>query len=683
MMNHPWKNPRIVHSVKVLLKAFYATVGISLSVFVIFHISSAFYTSYLIKEQLYSFNSGIIKEQTYLKEQGDMVTKNKDLIKALLNKDRENLIQIIQNERVFRGIGLMGVTDSQGVIIGRTMSPGVYGDNVFLTTPVGRMIFHGKSVQSIELTTFDKQIFMTTGRPIMDGESMVGGLFANYLLDDSYARTFKEKYLMSGSDLIFYTKKDGVYGNSFTNPDTRKLINSYFNSGSDWIKNGDTDKTILFDNGNSYIVLNVVFPGLEVSPGGALIFIPRRDISNLARQIISLIAFLIFLFLAYRYHIHSRGEDRSWRYYIILFGSAIIVFVIASLLVYTQGKGRLNLKRIPYALYNSTIRLQPSFGIYSVGFEQHVSVVVDTGEEKVNVVQFKLNFDPTAIEIKSINIGTSSCSYVVENIIDQKNGTATLTCGMLDTNQNQRSFYVADITIVPLRAGTAPISFDPLETKILAADGLGTNVLRMSENGSYRFDIFNTDIESFATSSSKNGRSFLVFSTTHPNENRWYNQSKAHFVWLGKKGMVYRYSFDTSPDTVPSNEHIIQSDNIDISIPGDGIYYFHLQLVSGGPIAHYKIRSDMTAPQILSINFSEANIVAGDVVRFSFDAKDLVSGLQKNYYIDLGNHLFLPIGDNLFVPFMEPGDQMVKFRVYDNAGNYSEKTETIHVYKAN
>jgi len=677
-MKHPWKNPHVIHSIKVLIKAFYATAGISIGLFVVFHISSAFYTSYVVKKQLYSFNSGILKEQAYLKEQGDMVIKNKDLIQALLKKDRDNLIKIIQSERVLRGIGLMGVADSQGVIIGRTMSTGVFGDNVFLTTPVGRIISQGKSAQSIELTTFDKQIFMTTGRPIMDGEYMLGGLFANYLLDDEYARTFKQKYLANGSELIFYTKKDGVYGNSFTNPDTRKLIDSYFNSESDWIRNGDTDKTILFGNGDSYMVLNVIFPGLESSPGGALIFVPRIDISKIALQLIALITFIIFLILAYRYHINSRGEEHGWRYGVILISSAILVFVITFLLIYTQGKGRINLKYIPYTLYNSTIRLQPSFGIYSTGFEQHLSVVVDTGDEQVNVVQFKLIFDPTAVEIKSINTGTSSCSYVVENIIDQKNGTAILVCGILDANQSKRSFHVADITIMPLRAGTVPISFDPIETKVLAADGLGTNVLRMSENGSYRFDIFNTDIENLATSS-KNGRSFVVFSTTHPNENRWYNQSKAHFVWLGKKGMVYRYSFDTSPDTTPSNEHVIQGNNIDISVPGDGIYYFHLQLVSGGPVAHYKIRSDMTKPQILSINFSKNYIVAGDVVRFSFDATDLVSGLQKNYYIDLGNHLFLPVGDSLFVPFMEPGEQMVTFRVYDNAGNYSEKNEIIHV----
>jgi hypothetical protein len=153
----------------------------------------------------------------------------------------------------------------------------------------------------------------------------------------------------------------------------------------------------------------------------------------------------------------------------------------------------------------------------------------------------------------------------------------------------------------------------------------------------------------------------------------------AHFVWYGKSDAVYKYAFDSNPDTVPSEEHTTQGTKVDVPVPGDGIYYFHLQLASGGPIAHYRLQSDMTPPSIISIHLSTDTVTVGDVVRFVFDAEDKESGVQSNYYVDLGDHLFLPIGKQLFVPFLNSGDQKVTLRVFDDAGNYTEKTQIIHV----
>jgi hypothetical protein len=266
---------------------------------------------------------------------------------------------------------------------------------------------------------------------------------------------------------------------------------------------------------------------------------------------------------------------------------------------------------------------------------------------------------------------------VLENTVDQKAGIALLSCGILNPEDGRHSIPIAHISVLPLRDGTFDISFDQSETKVLANDGLGTNVLRMSQSGSYRVDNFDTSMDSTATTSAE--RSIVVFSPTHPNESRWYNLEKAYFVWRGKPDAVYRYAFDTSPETIPSNEHIVTDSKVKLSVPGDGIYYFHLQNVSGGPIAHYRVRSDMTPPSILAMKLSQNKIIAGDVVRFSFDAKDPISGIQRNYYVDLGNRLFLPAGQDLFVPFLNSGDQKVTLRVYDDAGNYSEKTETVHV----
>ena len=674
MIKHYFNDSHVSHTIKSFLKALYATTGVFLLLFVSIHIGGALYTSSIEKKSAEAFHYGINNDLSYLKEQGDIVSKNELLIQYLLKEDSEKLVSVMQKERSSRNIGLMGVANKEGIIIGRTKTLGKIGDNAFLINPVGRVVAKGQYSQSVEAPIgFDpRQIFLTTARPIFNKDQMVGALFANYLTDDDYAQRFKDNYLPQGVEVVFYNKNAGVYGDSFSNTETRKLINSYFNSNSDWIKNGFSGKTISFNDDNFYLVQNIIFPGLENSPGGALIFIPRKDFSGLVDYLTVFIVVGAFILLVLRYHKHSTTEETGWRYYILVIIFSVLIFFLSLLALRVENVGYLQLKKNYYPLYNSTIRIQPEFGIYDLNFEQRFSVMVDTGDESVNAVQIQLLFDPKRVEIKSLETSSSSCSYVIENKIDSIKGKADLSCVMIKTDGEQGTLPIADIIVVPKQTGNFTFSFDEENTKVLASDGLGTNVLRMSQSSSYQVINFNPKL-------STSTKPFVVFSPTHPNQSRWYNLSTASFVWFGKPNAVYRYTFDSSPDTVPSNTYTTKDTKIDVPIPGDGVFYFHLQLASGGPVTHYRLQSDETPPSIVSIHLSQDNIKEGDVVRFSFEAKDVGSGIQQNYYVDLGNHLFLPTGSQLYIPFLEPGDQKVTLRVYDLANNYSEKTQIVHV----
>lgn len=676
---HFWRNPRAAATVHSLLKALYSTLAIFVALFVLFHICTALYASYLLQDQTAAFNAGIRKEQAYLTTQGDELAESESLKIELLNGDREDLIVTLQTERVARAIGLMGVADKDGTIIGRTFSPGKYGDNVYLTTPVGRAIAQGRTVQSIEETSFGGQLFMTTGRPIQHDGEVIGALFANHLLNDEYAVRFKNSYLFSEVEVVFYLKDFGIYGSSFEDPLIKSLVNSYFNSGSEWVRDGVSEKTVALEDGSTYIIANITFPGLEQSPGGALLFIPRKDISSIANIVTASLTLLVFLFLAFRHHCKTCAEERGWSYYLLLACFSVPVLGLTSFALTAQTTGRILLEHIPYALYNSTLRLQPEWGIFDLGVEQRFGIIVDTGDEQINAVHIVIKYDPTMVKMEPLDMSDSVCSYVVENKIDQKAGIATLDCAIINPLGGTRSFKIADLVVMPLHAGSFTLSFDEESTRVLAHDGLGTDVLRMSQNGSYRVNMFSLS-PSLENAPATGTRSFIVFSPTHPNETRWYNKTSASFVWRSATSTVYNYAFDSLPDTIPSKkQNTLHGSRTDIDIPGDGTFYFHLQAVSGGPVAHYRIQSDTTPPAILGLKMSPNNVYAGDVVRFSFEADDPKSGVQRNYYIDLGNHLFLPVGTEIFVPFLEPGEQKIILRVYDGAGNYTEKTATIHV----
>ncbi len=680
MRKHSWRDPHMVRAGKSILLTLYSTLGIFLFLFSVFHLIGALYVSEIAKKANENFQKGISADLSYLKEQGDLVATNDLLQQLIIEENGQSLVEILQSERSKRGIGLMSVTNSEGVILSRTKSSGTVGDNVFLTNPVARVVAGGKSAESVEAPVgfSPEQVFLNTGRPVIRNNQMIGALFASYLTDDEYASRFQDKYLPAGVKIVFYNNNGGVYGNGFSDPETRKLVKSYFNSGSEYIQDKKTGTTISLDDGNLYLVENIIFPGLETSPGGALLFIPRGDFLGAVNISIILLTVLIFIILVLRNHMRSSGEERGWRYYVFLLLASAIVFVLALVALRVNNESYTKLKRIPYPLYNATMRVEPEYGVYDLNFERNFSVVVDTGDEGINAVQFGLVFDPSLVEIKEIKVGPG-CSYVVENKIED--GIAKLACVMFQSSGEKGSIKVADVLIKPKNVGKFSLTFDSGQTKVLASDGLGTDVLRMTQPGSYTVDKFDQSLftASPSISTSTPRRSFVVFSTTHPNQSKWYNTNNAKFVWRGKLGAVYKYAFDNSPNTIPSNLHTTQDTEVIIPIPGDGIFYFHLQPVSGGPIAHYRVQVDRTPPSIATIKLSQNRVVAGDVLRITFNSEDVGSGIQKNYYIDLGNRLFLPTGSELFVPFFKAGEQKIILRVYDSANNYSEKTQVVRV----
>ncbi len=668
----------MIRTGKSLLKTLYITLGTFLFLFVVFHIGGALYVSSIEEKSSNAFHAGIAHDLAYLKEQGDAIAENDLLQKYLITQNSAKLTEITEKEIVTRSVGRISVTDSDGTLLSKTNSVGNLGNNAFLTTPQGRAVDHSGSIEGIEVAGYDPtQLLMITGKKIVQNNRTIGALFANYFMNDTYATRFRNTYLSPDAEVVFYTKNFGVYGESFSDPETRKVINSYFNSGSEWVQNGISGKTFSLKHGSFYLVKNIVFPGLEQSPGGALIFTPRQDFSDIANILTALLTLLIFVFLALLDHLRSRGGERGWRYYLLLIFVSIPVLAFAFLAPHLNSIGYLTLGRVSYTLYNSTLRLQPEFGIYNVDFEQHFSIIVDTGDEAINAVQIGLLFDPKTVEVKALEVASSTCSYVIENTIDAQLGRASLSCVVLKSDGERGSLQIADVVVVPRHPGIFTLSFDREVNKVLASDGLGTNVLRMSQSGSYQADNFDPTL--FTSTSTPTKKSFVVFSPTHPNQSRWYNASTARFVWRGKANAVYAYAFDSSPDTIPVKTHTIQGSAVNVPIPGDGIFYFHLQLISGGPTTHYRVQADQSPPSITSIHLSAERIVVGDIVRFSFEAQDVGSGIQKNYYVDLGSHLFLPTGSQLFIPFLDLGDQKIILRVYDDAGNYSEKSQIIHV----
>ena len=670
---------------RILFASLRGALGVSLLIFVaivlLVNAVSKVYGSRVVLHAVDAVNNGIAADLKHLSMEGDAVAQNELLKQYLLAGDSYKILGILSAEKDRRLIGLMGVANKDGIIISRTLTVSSRGDNVFLVSPQGRAVAEGKRPASVEVSSFDPtQLLITTGRPITAGSAMVGALFANYLANDEYATTFKKKYLFDGVEVAFYTHGYGIYGSSISDSEQRSVLSSYFHVDSDWIKNGKTGDIVKFDSGAYYRIENIEFPGLEHSPGGVLIFVPYYGYSFPVRAVIVLMTLVIFgVIVAQSYH--HMGKSGRTRYY---YWSIATAFVILLSLVYTINRlafvDYIALRRVPYILYNSTLRLQPESGVFDRSFERTVSIIVDTGDEHINVLSTHVSFDPDLIHVTDLDAEHSVCSNFLEKTIDAIQHEIRVSCIVTNPGFSGSLGTVATIVFEPKKVGSFDLGFND-DSQVLANDGLGTNVLRQAINGNYR--IVPNAIEKSSAANQVDPYIPIVFSPTHPNSARWYNSRSLDFVWT-KVGTTtdYVYAFDQSTSTVPFAINQVVGNKLTLSAPSDGIFYFHVAPLSGsriGQTRHYKVMIDTEPPVNVRILSSQDEAHIGDVLRLEFSGEDSMSGTQNMMYIDMNTGTFLPVGKQAYVPLVDVGTIPIKLRVYDKAGNYVQVTRVFKV----
>lgn len=324
--------------------------------------------------------------------------------------------------------------------------------------------------------------------------------------------------------------------------------------------------------------------------------------------------------------------------------------------------------QLPFAIYNSTLRFNPEFGVYNKRYAQDIQIVISPGGEAINAVQAVVKYDPSLIKVTDILFTNSFCDpgMVIEREIDNINGQVKIQCGLPNPGYSKPDGVVADLLVQPIKDGIFNLSFDPQNSRVLANDGLGTDVLRTATNGAYRVAINNAPV--------------FIFSPTHPNNSRWYNQKEIRFNWQRYFGYQYSYFFGTSLADQTKATFTLW-DNQTISVRDDGKYYFSLTGIKGKTIATdvFSVQIDSTPPEVPRILASQTEILEGQVVRFKFASKDNLSGLQKNYYVKFDNNVFFPVANQLDVPFYGKGIHKVTVRAFDNANNFSDASLNINV----
>ena len=613
---------------------------------------------------------GIAAEADHLMKQSREMDEFMVFDRLLAKNDSAGLISISTEEAKKRDVGGILIADKKGQVLSRTASDiSQRGDFIFHSTFWGREIFeHGESYGVEKDTT---QPFIIYGAKKLEREGeLFGAIVSLQIPDDDYARAFVDKYLPRGTHIAFYAKERGLIGSDFESLEERRLFEIYFAPQSKFNEQHKAQiKTTV--NGEHYIAKNVVFEsGHDGYLGNMILFIPHNPGKKaLAASAFATLVFILAFFIAFRL-----GKPKCSTVFTVLLAVAAIaiVFILSYFFVKAiYDKEYTSLSAPPQIIYNATIAINPDSSAVDLSHENIVSVDIRTGGESINVVDATLQYDPTIARVVAIRTTRSFChhDFFIEREIDNEKGKVHVVCGLPTPGFNELQGNVFELVFQPLISGRLIMRFGE-ETKILANDGLGTDVLRNSTDASFLI--------------AEEGRSrVFIFSPSHPNITRWYNNRQLLFVWVDFDSRKYSYVLDKKSDTKPNEEGLIDDTSASFEVPEDGLYYFHLLYKDKdgtSPVSHYPVRIDSTPPEAPLINASASEAAVGDVIRFDFSSKDELGGFHRAFYVKLRKDgVFFPTGRQLFVAFPKKGEHTVTVRVFDRANNYSESQKVIKI----
>lgn len=628
-------------------------------------------------------HSAIAADLLRLQKSADGIAASGVLNRYIQNNDSFGLLGLLNDERGADDIGFLAAADKEGIILAQTENQSLRGGYIFDTTHFGALLYKDKKIASVEETQ-QFPLSLMAGATLSDEGDMTGAIVAGQLVDSAYARKLKNNDLDPDTEIIFYSNEKGIVGHTFDDEHVDDILHSNFDVTVSKIDLGaittSVDRVLL--NHQEYSMRSMTLPGPDGSRGGFIILVKHNVLFQYAENVIlAIIATLVFVLLllfalnysSLKWLYNTFRQTNKALLFLSVLPFILFFFVLANKL---EEVPVLDLREPVYPIYNSKMVLVPESGTFTLPYEQRVSIQIVTGGEPINAAHAEVLYDPSKVRVVEILTTSSFCDegFILEKSIDNVKGRVSVQCGVVG-GFSKRIATVADLVLQPLGSGGFTLEFGD-DTQVLAHDGLGTDVLREAVGGHY--SIAEDKIPD-------TGDRLLVFSTTHPNSERWYNKGEIQLSWKGSRDDRYAFLLDRSPDTIPSRTATTSIDtHTTYNVTDDGIYYFHIQAHAAGgaalPTAHYKIKIDTTPPEAPTIKASNTDPKVGEVIRLEFSSKDETSGLQQGYYyVSFSSGILLPVRPPFFVAFPDEGPHTVTIRVFDNAGNASKNAIAIQV----
>ncbi len=328
---------------------------------------------------------------------------------------------------------------------------------------------------------------------------------------------------------------------------------------------------------------------------------------------------------------------------------------------------------LPSVSFAATLRLSPETGVYTVGNTFTANVVMNTQGKPVNAADAQLTFNPKELSVVSVNRSSSVFNlWTLEPTFSNSAGTISFGGGS-PTGYTGNNGNIMTVTMRTVGAGTPKINFK--SGSILAADGLGTNVLTSMTGGTYTVEAKTTTPPPEYSPPANTPSAPKVISSTHGDESRWYKETTAKLSWSVPGGITaIRTLLDDSPNTVPTIVYEEPITSRELTELEEGTSYFHIQFKNAdgwGRVTHFRINVDTKPPSEFII--SEDNPDATSPTRtLTFEVTDVSPMVKYMVQLDGGEPKEFTDSESkrkYVLEAMTPGHHTVVVEAFDSAGN--------------
>ena len=334
----------------------------------------------------------------------------------------------------------------------------------------------------------------------------------------------------------------------------------------------------------------------------------------------------------------------------------------------------------------ASLKTTPATGVYTAGATFTARVTVNTAGDAINAAEGSIGFDPSQLSVVSVRKGDIFSLWTVEPTYSNSKGTITFGGGSPSGYKGSVGTVLA-VTFRTKVAGTAKVSFK--SGSVLAADGLGTNVLTDMAGGSYTIVAADVSpepevIEYVAAANTPSTP--VITSSTHTSSDGWYTNTSAELSWTVPSDIVaVRTLLDGNSGSVPTKVYDSPISIITIDDLDEGVQYFHLQFKNAegwGRVAHYRLAVDSAAPYGFSIDATDGHDFSNPVQTFALTIKDEGSGIS-HYAVKVDNgdsyKAEVTASSTVTLEALTPGEHSVIIEAFDFAGNSTIATRSFSV----
>ncbi len=324
----------------------------------------------------------------------------------------------------------------------------------------------------------------------------------------------------------------------------------------------------------------------------------------------------------------------------------------------------------------ASLYLSPQNSSVLVGGTLNVSLVLDTDDKAVNVIESELFFPPDKLQLAAPSFGESIIQiWPTPPLFSNSEGRVYLIGGKPSPGITTKNGTVLTLTFKVVSAGSGEIRFGK-KSSVLANDGAGTDVLNSKTTASFNA----TFPPSFGPK---------IFSPTHPNQDKWFSNSNPLFYW-NRSSISEDFSFKLDhdpkgmPDIIPDGGGATSTSYSGIE---NGIWYFHLiEKIGGvwGGASHYAIKVDSDKPDAFTIYTTPSKETISQSPVFRFSTNDSFSGIDhyemKIVPLSLSEKegvIFFRVSSPYQAINWKVGRYLIVVRAIDNAGNVRDESVTV------